>query len=52
MNHSSLFFTKKDTPARLGSVEECPTMDIHSLFYGCMSMAAILFFIFINLGGF
>lgn len=50
MNHSSLFFTKKDTPARLGRVEEF-SVDAHSIFYGAMSMAAILLFIFVNIGG-
>lgn len=51
MNHSSLFFTKKDTPARLARVEEF-SVDAHSIFYGAMSVAAIMLFIFINLGGF
>ncbi|MGN0176673.1 MAG: hypothetical protein ACI389_02425 [Methanobrevibacter sp.] len=52
MNHSSLFFTKKDAPARLGKVEDCPSLSFSSLCYGCMSVASILLIIFVNLGGF
>lgn len=44
------FFEEK-TPARLYKVEECPVLDIHSLIYGSMTIAALFFFIFLNMGG-
>ncbi|MGN0093794.1 MAG: hypothetical protein ACI388_07935 [Methanobrevibacter sp.] len=40
------------SPARLDKRMECPVLDTHSLLYGCMSVAVVMLFIFINLGGF
>lgn len=45
------FFTKQE-PARLDNRMDCPVLDIHSLIYGSMSVAVVMLFIFINLGGF